>query len=532
MKKNTLLVLLLAALISSSCKKMAETQSSSSNGQVTKLVADPVFTSDHDKNLTVVYFIPNDNDTIPGWKTRLGAILLRAQQFYGEQMQARGYGFKTFGLLRDTAAKQVKIIVINGSQPKANYPYEGGSTAVAAEVNAYKATHPADFTSDHVLVIMPAASYDANGEPGGVPFYGTGRWDYALDYPDFDLQYLGQNTTLGNRATKWIGGMFHEMGHGLNLPHNKELVSQKNDPNFGTTLMGGGNYTYGKSPTFLSPADCAILNVNQVFQTSSSITYYTAVSATIKRIYSSYNVTSGNIIVSGKFQSNTPVTNIVYYLDPNVNNEGVGTNKDYNANTWKSDVIGTDSFYVQVPIAEMQVKGTTPYELKVKLVHQNGTVFQTIYPFDFVNNVPVIDITSDMDKTAWSVIGQSSQEGSYPATNLIDENQSTYWRSRHTSSPASLPHTFRVDMGSVKTLNGFTLSQRVDGLKTVKNIEVQLSNNPTTNFVTVGTFEVPNNNRKTKFPFSAPQTARYFRLVVTSNWDGTNDSGIGEVGMF
>ncbi|WP_316834721.1 discoidin domain-containing protein [Pedobacter nutrimenti] len=532
MKKRTLLLLLWIAFAGASCKKIMNAETLPAKGSATLLSTDPVFTSDHDKNLTVVYFVPSDNDTIPGYRTRLGAILLQGQKFYGDQMQARGYGFKTFGLLRDTVAKQVKIIVINGSLPKASYPYTGGSAAAAAEINAYRTTHPSDFTSDHVLVIMPAATYDANGEPGGVPFYGTGRWDYALDYADLDIKYLGQSTTLGNRATKWIGGMFHEMGHGLNLPHNKELVSQKNDPNFGTALMGAGNYTYGKSPTFLTAADCAILNANQIFQTSSSITYYTPVAASIQRIFASYNSASGDITVSGRFQTNTTVTNVAYYLDPNVNNEGVGTNKDYNANSWKSNVIGTDSFYVQIPIAEMQVKGTTPYELKVKLIHENGTISQTTYNFDFINNVPVFNIINEYPKTGWVVIAQSTQETNYPASNLIDGSNSTYWRSKYTSAPVGvLPHSFRVDMSSLRLIHGFTLKQRSDTLKMVKDFRVEFSTDNTT-YTPAGTFVAPNNAIKGIYNLSTPVNARYFRLVVTSNYDGTNDSAIAEVGTY
>lgn len=88
--------------------------------------------------------------------------------------------------------------------------------------------------------------------PGGVPFYGMGRYCFALDYPAFDIKHLGQPTKEGRLLTKWYGGLAHELGHGLNLPHNHQTTSD--GKKYGTALMGAGNYTFGTSPTFLTPA--------------------------------------------------------------------------------------------------------------------------------------------------------------------------------------------------------------------------------------------------------------------------------------
>ncbi|MEG2810787.1 MAG: hypothetical protein RR889_09105, partial [Akkermansia sp.] len=111
-----------------------------------------------------------------------------------------------------------------------------------------------------------------NSNPGGVPFYGMGKICFALDYPDFDLKHIGQATKEGQLLTKWYGGLAHELGHGLNLPHNHATKSLQDK--FGTALMGAGNYSFGKNPTFLTPASCALLNVCEVFSTSPSQKFY------------------------------------------------------------------------------------------------------------------------------------------------------------------------------------------------------------------------------------------------------------------
>ncbi|MFP3631788.1 hypothetical protein SB776_34865, partial [Burkholderia sp. SIMBA_045] len=89
-----------------------------------------------------------------------------------------------------------------------------------------------------------------------VPFYGTGKTCYALDYPQFDIQYLGTYTYT---FTGWFGGMMHELGHGMNLPHSHETNTETNNPNQGTNLMFYHG-TLGASPTFVNRAGAAILN--------------------------------------------------------------------------------------------------------------------------------------------------------------------------------------------------------------------------------------------------------------------------------
>ena len=249
-------------------------------------------------DLNVVYFVPSDADTITNYRARLNGILQQGQRFYGKWMSYYGYGDRSFGLLLDSSGK-VNITVVKGALTKSGYPYEGGGNTAIGELNAWFTAHPADKHSEHTLVIMPASTYAADGDPGGVPFYGLGRWCFALDYAEMDTSYLGQNTTLGNRATKWIGGLMHELGHGLNLPHNKEKVSEAADVTKGTALMGSGNYTYGKNPTFLTAASAAILNNCQVFRSTTGSGFYGGGNTTINTIKANY--TGGNIVLNVKF---------------------------------------------------------------------------------------------------------------------------------------------------------------------------------------------------------------------------------------
>jgi len=170
------------------------------------------------KNLNIVYFVPSDLDTLPDYQSRLSDILLWVQRFYKDEMSRHGYPDKTFGMFVNSDSL-VRIITIRGTKPKSAYPYEGGSGAVAQEVNAWFAAHPADNTSEHTLIIIPRYEFRSDGTATGGPFYGTGRWCYALDYEDFNIDNIG---LANNQFTGWFGGLAHELGHGLNLPHNSE----------------------------------------------------------------------------------------------------------------------------------------------------------------------------------------------------------------------------------------------------------------------------------------------------------------------
>lgn len=217
-----------------------------------------VWSSDRAKNLTIVYFVPSDLDTIKGYEKRLSELMLWSQDWVKKEMNRNGYGEKTFGLLKDQTGKKVKIVTIRGKMSTTSYPSSGeGAVAITQEINQYFVANPKEKTSEHTLVLLPR--YKTNPIGGG-PFFGWGRWCFALDYESMDIKYLGTDT---NEFTKWFGGIVHELGHGLNLPHNRQKKSE--DATLGMALMWAGNYSLGKSKTFLTAADCAVLNVNEIF---------------------------------------------------------------------------------------------------------------------------------------------------------------------------------------------------------------------------------------------------------------------------
>lgn len=231
-----------------------------------ELLADsiPLVPSAHQVN--VVYFVPADMEPYADYERRLSELLLYLQQFYGKEMTRNGYANRSFGLKR-LPNGNVEIILIRGKEPQAVYAdeKERGWEKEAREVEAYFAAHPGTKASEHTFFLapVPAAADIVHGSPGGWAFHGDGTNCYAIDYPEFELKHLGHDDREGKLLTLWYGGFAHELGHGLNLPHNTGTKPQ-NDA-MGTALLANGNYTFGSKPTYLTKASCDILDCSQTF---------------------------------------------------------------------------------------------------------------------------------------------------------------------------------------------------------------------------------------------------------------------------
>ncbi len=244
-----------------------------------ELLADSIELIPSENKLNVIYFIGNDREPIADYERRISELLVYLQQYYGKEMVRNGQGAHSFGLsMKDNG--NVLIHLVRGKKPHTEYSYGSGHNPCLAEVNAYLDAVPGRRTSQHTFVIMPT-HYDAEYNdlnPGGVPFYGLGTNCFALDYAHFDIKHIGKRTKEGRLLTKWYGGFAHELGHGLNLPHN--LGSASDNKALGTALMGAGNYTFGYSPTYLTLASCRILANSELFVSEGTKTkFYTRFTA-------------------------------------------------------------------------------------------------------------------------------------------------------------------------------------------------------------------------------------------------------------
>lgn len=335
----------------------------------------PVKKSGH--QLNVIYFLGSDTLPVPDYERRISELLIHLQQFYAKEMQRHGYGARSFGLTMKSPDR-VNIIEYKAKQPASHYPYEnGGGGRAAQELNEFFNKNPDKKKSTHTLIIMPTWNDEKNNanNPGGVPFYGMGRNCFALDYPAFDIKHLGQKTNEGRLLTKWYGGMAHELGHGLNLPHNHQTASE--DKKYGTALMGAGNYTFGSTPTFLTGASCALLDACEVFSTSPSQKFYDG-QTDVETKGIAISVTGNQILISGSYKSPQLVKALnIYVQDP-----PYAVNQDYDAVAFSTKLNKKNGkFNMRIDKNELSSLQNNEFRISLMFVLNNGRQVQRHFTF-------------------------------------------------------------------------------------------------------------------------------------------------------
>ncbi len=512
--------LIIIFLVFTQCSKQDDSNMMEHEEQQTELIYN--YTSPATYNLNIVYFIPKDKTDRKDSHKRLSEILMHGQEFFENQMMLNGFGQKTFNMLVDVDQNRVKIDFVKGKENASFYPYEGGGQKMITEIEDYYAMNPDKRSSDHYLVISPVE----DPRNSDAPYYGLGKWCFATDYSEMDVRHLGANSSLGETATIYIGGLLHELGHGLNLPHNKEKVSNASDPSKGTALMGGGNYTYGKEPTFLTKASCATLNNNQIFSESAEDFYYGA-EANIEDLLASYE--NGNINISGTVITDVPVNYISIYNDP------ADDNADYDAVTWAAEVQSDNKFSVSMPISEFHKTGNIDYVLRLRLNHVSGDLTTTSYAYSFVNDQPIISFGEQdyFDRNKWSIASFSSEETSGEsstgrAIDVLDGDTKTFWHSCWTSCSENYPHEIVVDVGASITIDGFGFVQRDNLSRSIENIEI-LASEDKESWSSLGDFSLANVNSIQNHPIKSSTTFRYFSLIPKSSFDGQQFAALAEI---
>ena len=294
-----------------------------------------------ERTLHFVLWTPNDREPPHQHEARLGRIMEHIQNFYGKEMDRLGFGPRSINLPRDPDG-QVKIHLIKGDHPTAHYQKSSGSdirkeclpVLRKAGINAEKET---------LVIFCNLATWDPEklSFVHNSPYYAGGNHQsgtaWQLDSPELDTKNLplkkpiirdGEygRISLGKHNSIFIGGVCHELGHALGLPHCKQRPDESAR---GTALMGSGNRTYGDElrregkGSFLTLAHALRLASHPQFSGSTK-----GMNLPVKSSISNLKITAQgkSIQVSGTLSADPPAYAVVAYFDP----EGGG---DYNSAT-------------------------------------------------------------------------------------------------------------------------------------------------------------------------------------------------------
>ena len=124
------------------------------------------YSSPKPHNLNVFYFKAADVVPDAQHRKRISAMMLWLQQYYGQQMAASGYGFKTFGLFTETLQPDsIRLVQVDGAL-NLNAYRNNGNQLLIDEVEQFKTDNPELIVSEHSLVLIATPGFEQmNGLP-------------------------------------------------------------------------------------------------------------------------------------------------------------------------------------------------------------------------------------------------------------------------------------------------------------------------------------------------------------------------------
>lgn len=326
--------------------------------------------------LHFVLWTPKGRAAPEKYEERLTRIMTHIRNFYADEMERLGFGRRSINLPMN--GDKLKVHLIEGAKPEAEYGMSSGQE-IRRECLPVLREKGIEADQETLVIFCNLARWDeeklvfTHQSPhyAGGTFRGGTAWQ--LDSPELDTLNLplkkpmmrdGQygRISLGKHNSIFIGGIAHELGHALGLPHCRE---RPDEAVRGTALMGSGNRTYGDElrgegkGSFLTLAHALRLASHPQF--SGSIKGMNLpVSAEMENL--DLSVEGKAIKVSGRVVASPPAYAVVAYFDP----EG---GSDYNATTATAIPDEEGNFTLS---CDALVPGK-PGELRLIPLHVNGS---------------------------------------------------------------------------------------------------------------------------------------------------------------
>ncbi|MBN1917709.1 MAG: NPCBM/NEW2 domain-containing protein [Verrucomicrobia bacterium] len=345
----------------------------------------------------IVYFNPADRECLPRYQERVDRVMTEVTAWYAKEMKRNGFGERTFPLERDEDGKLI-IHVVNGSRVYAEGEAMGHEEIRDKQVKPVLLGEGIDIDQEHIIIFQNL-NFVTEGE-GEIsvrcwaPYCGGGGTEqgtaWVTDYALLDVENLSNTTmmvdlgfkekwTLSRYVISHLGGVAHEFGHALGLPHNAETDAQRAE--LGTALMGSGNYHLfaerisDDKGAYLTKAHATILSSHPLFNPK-PVEFDGEVTCTFHDV--AFAAGDGEYTVSGRVETTPRAYAVVAYHD------GRARAMDYDATSWVAGVDDEGRFAVRVG-------ALTPgrFELHVGCCLVNGERRFLSYEFDVDQDLQV-----------------------------------------------------------------------------------------------------------------------------------------------
>ena len=330
-----------------------------------------------ERKLHIVYWTPADREPAPQYRERLSKILTDIQSFYAREMERVGFGPRTLRF-DPTADGFVRIHLVRGQNPYAHYGRKSGND-IRGECISTLREAGIDAAKETVVIFCNMSNWDLEKRviSQNSPYYAGGSIKsgtaWQVDSAILNLDALTDSAghvqdgeygriSLGRYNSTFIGGIAHEVGHALSLPHCKARPDEA--AAFGTALMGSGNRTYGEDRrndgrgTFLTLGEAFRLAGHPMFSGSvKGMSDRPTVNPTDIRIEPS----GKGFVFSGRALAEPPVYGVVAYMDP-------AGGSDYDATTATAVPDAEGRFSIDCQALQAGKAG----ELRITYLQANG----------------------------------------------------------------------------------------------------------------------------------------------------------------
>jgi hypothetical protein len=337
--------------------------------------------------LHVIAWRANDRDFPADQQPRLDRMMGHIEAFYRREMDRHGFGPRSIRLDRDADGKLI-VHEVTGEAAWADYKGSDGNR-IREECKPVLREKGIDLDRETVMIFTNLAEWDPEklSFRHKSPYYASGDWRrgtaWQLDSPELDATNLplteplirdGQygRISLGKHNSIFVGGIAHELGHALGLPHCRERADEAVR---GTALMGSGNRTYGDEErdegkgSFLTLAHALRLASHPQF--SGSIKGLgTPGTATFDDLSTAVTGDGKAFHIEGRVSGSPPVYAIVGYLDP----EG---GSDYDARTVSATPDAEGRFSLDCTPLVPDKAG----EVRLLALHANGATSGFAQPY-------------------------------------------------------------------------------------------------------------------------------------------------------
>lgn len=316
------------------------------------------------RSLRICYWTPADREPQPERRARLTRVMTHIRDFYSRELAAWGFPGRT---IRIELAEDglIRLHDVKGSlkSDECSETDMQDGDAIRRDCARVLRAEGIDSERETVVIFCNLADWDPEKRTMGhhSPYYASGDsrrgTAWQVDSPLLDSALLGVKDqhiqdrqygriSLGKYNSIFVGGVCHELGHALGLPHCKESAAERAAR--GTALMGSGNRTYGDElrgegrGSFLELPHALKLAAHPLF--SGSIKQM-AVKATAE--FSGWELTpnESGLRVRGRVKANLPVFAVIAYADPD-------GGSDYDAENAAAIPAGDGSFTMHLPRPE------------------------------------------------------------------------------------------------------------------------------------------------------------------------------------